>query len=500
MGGAIIQLVAYGVQDLYLTGDPDITFFKVIYRRHTNFAVESIEQKFSSRPNFGEKVTCTIGRTGDLIGQMMLHVRLPAVPKFFNEWGEEDLNRKFAWTNFVGYSLIKETTFEIGGKIIDKQYGEWLYIWEELTTRQDKASAKLTGNVPQMYEFSNGKNPYDLFIPLKYYFNRNTGLTLPLVALGSTDVKITFTFRRIDECCRIGPTYSILIDDPICPFKPGDYIAQTNGPETIHGYFINFDYLTKRLSYIKIVSPTACNKEFRTGIPIFNPIEPTEQVRPILGSTEIYEPTPIPPGLNFVATSLFVNYVFLDNAERIKYVRASHEYLIDQIQYNEALGIQSPNVGQNLNLSHPCKSHYWIAQLDSLNGCRTINDKYNFTDSVVRYPDARPFGKDLVKRASLILDGNKRFSTRDSIFFNLQEPYDRHYRGPTQGINMYSFCFNPEEHQPSGSMNMSKVDYVQMKMKLSTTINPQNICTIRSYTLSVNILRIFFGLGGIAFT
>lgn len=496
-GGAIVQLVAYGIQDLYLTGDPDITFFKVVYRRHTNFAVESIKQKFSSRADFGQKVTCTIGRTGDLIGQVLLHVRLPPVPKFFNEWGEEDSGRKFAWTNFIGYSLIKETTFEIGGKLIDRQYGEWLYIWEELTTRQNKGSAKLSGNVPQLYEFSNGKNPYDLYIPLKYYFNRNTGLTLPLVALSATDVKITFTFRRIEECCRVGPTYSIQLQDAICPFKPGDYIAQKNGSEVIHGYFINFDYLTKKLSYIKIVSTTAHQKEFRPDLPIFNPLCPDLVVLP--DCTEIYEPTVLPP-LSFVTSALYINYVFLDNDERIKYTRASHEYLIDQLQYNEAVGIQSPNVGQNLNLSHPCKAHYWVVQLDSLCGARTINDRYNFTDSVLRYPDGRLYGTDLVRSASLILDGNKRFSTRESGYFNLEEPYSRHYRGPTIGINMYSFCFNPEEHQPSGSMNMSKIEFLMMKMKLRPVINPQNMCTIRSYTLNLNILRIFFGLGGIAFT
>ena len=496
MTGAIIQLVAYGVQDLYLTGDPEITFFKIVYRRHTNFAQESVKQTFSATANFGEKVTCTIGRVGDLIGQMFLYVRLPAIPKFIDQCtGLEDLTRKFAWTRYIGYALIKETTFEIGGKLIDRQYGEWLYIWEQLTTRQDIGSDKLTGNIPYLYEFTNGKSAADLFIPLKYYFNRNNGLALPLIALASVDIKITFTFRRAEECYSLGPTHSIKLDSDICPFKPGDYIAQTIGCETIYGYYTHFDYLSKRLSYIKICSPTAVKRDFEPGYCIYNPIT---QISTMPVACEAYESTHMLP-ICFVNSWLYVNYIFLDSDERLKFARSTHEYLMEQIQYNQLIGIQSPNIGQNLNLSHPCKSHYWIAQLDSLVGPRTINDRFNFTSSPVRFPCGKFYGRDLVRKARLLLNGNNRFKTRSADFFNLTEPYSRHYRGPVPGINMYSFCFNPEESQPSGTCNMSKFDYIQMKQTLDRVINPQNTCTVRSYTLNYNILRIFFNLGGIAF-
>lgn len=504
MTGALIQLVAYGVQDLYLTGDPQITFFKIVYRRHTNFAVESVMQTFSAMPNFGEKATCTIGRVGDLIGQMFLYVRLPVIPPFINECtNEPDCVRKFAWVRSVGHAIIKETTFEIGGKLIDRQYGEWLYIWEQLSGRQDCGIDKLTGNVPELYDFTNGKRSYELFIPLKFYFNRNNGMALPLIALASVDVKITFTFRRADECYRIGPTYSIRMDADVVPFKPGDYICQTICGQTIYGYFIQFDYLTQQLFYIKIHSPTACNRCF-TGsdtpdCPIYNPIT-LEACAPAKCAVEIYESTCIPCPLQFVFACLYVNYIFLDSDERLKFARATHEYLIEQIQYNQLVGICSPNIQQNLNLSHPCKSHYWIAQLDGLVGHRTINDLFNFTSSVVRYPDGRLCGIDLVQSACLLLNGNNRFNTREAEFFNLEEPYSRHYRGPITGINMYSFCLHPEDFQPSGSINMSKIDYIVMKMCLDRVVCMQQTCTVRSYTLNYNVLRIFFNLGGLAFT
>lgn len=504
MTGALIQLVAYGVQDLYLTGDPEITFFKIVYRRHTNFAMESIKQTFSSTANFGEKVTCTIGRVGDLIGQMFLYVKLPAVPKFINECtGEEDSIKKFAWSRYIGYSLIKETTFEIGGKIIDKQYGEWLYIWEQLTTKQNIASDKLVGNIPELYDFTNGKSSADLFIPLKFYFNRNNGLSLPLIALASVDVKITFTFRRADECYRIGPTYSIKINADVVPFKSGDYIAQTVNGETIYGYYINFDYITQQLFYIKICNPCAIKKNFESGVDkcynIYNPINDMS-CTPAIHAIETYESTSLKVPMCFVHSWLYVNYIFLDTDERMKFARSTHEYLMEQIQYNQLIGIQSPNVGQNLNLSHPCKSHYWIAQLDSLVGHRTINDRFNFTSSPIRYPDGEFYGVNLIHKANLLLNGNNRFCTRKSDFFNVEEPYSRHYRSPAIGINMYSFCFNPEESQPSGSLNASKFDYIQMAMTLNNVINQQVTCSIRSYTLNYNVLRIFYNLGGIAFT
>lgn len=433
MTGAIVQLVAYGVQNLYLTADPQITFFKVVYRRHTNFACESIRQDFSSKADFGQKVTCTIGRTGDLIGQVFLYVKLPPVLPFFNlQTGCVDPIKKFAWVRYLGYALIKEMTFEIGGKLIDRSYGEWLYIWEQLTTTHFRGLNKMIGNVPEMFDFTNGKNSYDLYIPLKYYFCRYNGLALPLIALASVDVKLTFTFRPITECIRIGPTHSIKLTDRIVPFEPGDYIAQTTCTQTIYGYVIDFDYITQQLSYIKIQSPTASKQSFNSENKIFNPIT-CDTVQPYKCATEQIEDVRLCDHIHFISSWLYINYIFLDTDERYKFARSANEYLIDQIQFNKKIGIQSPNLGQNLNLSHPCKAHYWVAQLDSVVVRCGINDLFNYTDSPVRYPDGRFYGLDLVRKAKLLLNGNDRFHTRKSDFFNLTEPYSRQTRGPVPG-------------------------------------------------------------------
>lgn len=552
MAGGLIQLVAHGIQDIYLTGDPQITFFKLLYRRHTNFSMESIVQNFTSAANFGETVSCTLTRSGDLVGKIFLHVEIPAIPKFIDSsTGEEDEIKKIAWVQNLGYALIQEISIEIGGKLIDRQYGEWMYIWSELTNKQNRALDKMIGNIPSVYQFTNGKPGYKLYIPLEFWFCRNTGLSLPLTALSSSDVKIIVTFRKLEECYRIGPTHSIEIVEDIVPFKPGDYIEQTVKNQTIYGYVIGYNYLAKKLYYIKIVPPTATKKTFESiqDIAISNGIlnsnsnsnNTSNMTYRIYNVITRFHATPMPKcketmeQLNisfrpkFVNACLYVNFIYLDNDERSKFVKTNHEYLIEQIQFNQQVGVNSPNVKQKLALNHPCKSHYWILQMDSLVGVGTINDLYNYTTSPVHYPkddvyknnlpmdvlrnhsdcladpnshldnQHRFYGLNILESAKLMINGQARFKTRNSEYFNWIEPYEHHYRGPSAGIYTYSFAIYPEEIQPSSAINMSKIDDINMMMRLNNTITPQNMVKIRSYTVNYNILRIVFGLGGLAF-
>ena len=500
MAGGVLQIVAYGVQDLYLTGDPQITFFKIIYRRHTNFAIESVVQNFSSPANFGETVSCTLGRAGDLVGKIFLYVQIPPLPKFIDPYtGKEDEIKKMAWVNNLGYALIMDITIEIGGKPIDKQYGEWLYLWSQVSNKQDHGLNKMVGNIPEIYEFTNGKSSHELYIPLEFWFCRNYGLALPLISLSSSDVRLIVTFRRLEECYRIGPTHSITIVEDISPLKFGDYIEQTVNKQTIRGYVIDYDYITKKLYYIKIQSPSAIKKTFESGpdssYRIYNSLNKT-YVTP--SGKENMEQNVLPYKPKFVNAFFYVDYVYLDTAERNKFARSNFEYLIEQIQFNQEIGIKSPNVKQKLTLNHPCKAHYWIAQLDSLVGPGTINDLFNYTTSPIHY-HKKFYGKDMVQNAKLVTNGRERFNERTTEYFNLVEPYEHHRRGPNPGINVYSFSLNPEDHQPSSAMNMSEIEDIAMFMRLSNVVNPQNTAKIRSYTINYNILRIYFHLGGLAF-
>lgn len=208
--GGLLQLVAYGAQDVYLTANPSITFFKVVYRRHTNFAVESIQQFFTGNTNFNKKSTCEISRNGDLITQTLLEVDLPEV-KYTGDF-ENFGHVEFAWVRRIGHAIIDYTELEIGGSQIDKQYGDWLTIWYELTHEvgQEHGYAKMIGDIPVLTEISTLswdapennflKPAYRLYIPLQFYFCRNNGLALPLIALQYHQVKIYVLFRQAVQC------------------------------------------------------------------------------------------------------------------------------------------------------------------------------------------------------------------------------------------------------------------------------------------------------------
>ena len=157
MGGGIIQIAAYGPQDLFITNDPQITFFKVVYRRHTNFSIETIPQPFTHMPSFGRRATCIIGKNGDLIRNVILVAVLPRIPMFKDSDNNIDLITKFAWVRRVGYALIQSVEIEIGDTLIDKQYGDWLNIWNELTIPDDRNIEKMIGNVSELTDYTNGK-------------------------------------------------------------------------------------------------------------------------------------------------------------------------------------------------------------------------------------------------------------------------------------------------------------------------------------------------------
>lgn len=493
MAGGLIQLVAKGVPDLYLSGDPQITFFKILYRRHTNFSIESVVQNFGSPVDFGETVTCLISKSGDLVGKIFLYVEIPSLPKFINpETGEEDKIKKIAWVNNLGYALIKEISIEIGDQLIDKQYGEWLYIWSQVSNRQDHALNKMIGNVPLLYEFSNGKPGYKLYIPLEFWFCKNLGLSLPLVALASVDIKLTVTFRRLEECYRLGPTSSIEIEEVISPFQPGDYIKQTINNQTIYGYVIGYDFHQRKLYYIKVQSPAATRKSFEApntneDIIKYRIYHTTKYIycTPKKGTKEIIESTTLSYRPKIVNSYLYVDYVYLDKEERIKFAKSSHEYLIEQIQFNQEIMVNSTNIKQNLSLNNPCKAHYWVIQLDMLAIPGSINEIFNYTTPHL-YQDIN-----LLEDAKLLLNGHDRFSERGKEYFNWIVPYQFHYKGPKTGIYVYSFSLYPENLQPSSTINMSKIDEICMQMHLNGTIGIQNTAKIRSYTISYNVLRIF---------
>ena len=452
-----MQLVAYGAQDIYLTGNPQITFFKVVYRRHTNFSMEAIEQTFNGSADFGKRVTCTVSRNGDLMHRVYLQVTVPQV--------SVDDGKTFRWLNHLGHVLIKYAEVEIGGQRIDKHYGDWLHIWNELSQEAGKKAgyANMIGNVPALTAETTGAATnntlvpeMDLYIPLEFWFCRNPGLALPLIALQYHEVKINIEFRAASDCCA--------------------------------------------------------------------------------GESS---------GLSLAAASLFVDYIYLDTDERRRFAQVSHEYLIEQVQFTGDESVSSVSNKIKLNFNHPCKELIWVVQKDKV---LTVDDAsggkqwFNYTDAIDASPfsgnPADPYGDGLlmvvpeaateadgaypsstgvstgkvvqwaskdtgfnpVFSAKLQLNGHDRFSERMGRYFNLVQPYQHHTNVPKTGINVYSFGLKPEEHQPSGTCNMSRIDNATLQLTLTAATVDQDDAKVRVYATNYNVLRIMSGMGGLAYS
>ena len=435
MGGGLIQLVAYGSQDIYLTSEPEVTFFKAVYRRYTHFAIESIIQTYDGVADFGDTITVTIARNGDLVGNITLEAQLPDATPF----GVTGITGySFGWIQGVGNYLVRRTAISIGGQKIDEQYGAWMDVWSELT---------LNGSQVDGYGKMVGKNfnqgiyePYDitvspgnrLFIPLQYWFCRNPGLAIPLIALQYSDVKLDLSLEK----------YSRLL------------LATLNG-----------EYQTAN-----IVNPS---------------------VPPVLTSLKVYS-----------------EYYFLDSDERRKFAQNAHEYLIEQIQSQSGnvISIYREN-NIRINLNHPTKELVFFFNRN-ISNCPQ-ND-YSLGNNKIPNGTATDFAP--LYSMKLLINGHDRFKERPGEYFRLVQPYQHHSRIPSNYIYVYSFSLRPEEHQPSGTCNFTRIDNAHLSVifRNNTTIpgNQDSLpveeyAVLPSYTLlapSYNIFRVMGGMGGLAYS
>jgi hypothetical protein len=401
-----MQIVAHGAQDVYLTGNPQITFFKIVYRRYTNFAQESIEQPFSGGSvDFGRKVVCQVARNADLMYRTYLQVDLPALSQ---------TTGTVAWARNIGHVLISDVNIEIGGQQIDKHYGDYMHIWNQLTQTAEKQDgfSVMVGNTTVLTEPSASIPATTLYIPFHFWFCENAGLALPLIALQYHDVKFNLTFNSAANC----------------------YITDDNAVPS-------------------------------SGTPVIS------------------------------NATIYIDYIYLDTDERRQFAQVQHEYLIEQLQYSGAESFSSTNVNPKLNLNHPVKELIWVFQLDS-NVTNGANRWTDYTDSASNLANAF-LGNDVLNTAKLQLNGQDRFSVRPAAYFNIVQPYQHHTACPPTGIYVYSFALHPEQHQPSGSVNMSRIDNAVLNFTLTTGSATGQF---RLYARNNNVLRIMAGMGGLAYS
>ena len=462
MTGGLLQLVAKGIEDVYLTSDPHITFFKNIYKKHVLFSIESIRQNFNDKGNFGKKISCLISKSGDLIGNVILVITLPEIKKHMIN--EKSNNIQFSWNKKIGYSIVKKIEIEIGGKIIDENYGEWLNIWSELTYKKKDELNKVIGNIPELYNFSDEKDEYTLYIPLQFWFCKSYSLAIPIICLQHTDVKINVEFNDFDKCHSIIPTHTMEIENDFVNFDKYDYMIQNiKKDDARYGIFYDYDIITKKLYYNlisekdfesqKINTYSKMNNDEYPFNIINNPkdkynifsknnkswVQPKiticEENKDILNcSNRINKKSNI---INIKESYLIIDYIYIDQEHRNQFLNNSHEYLIEQIQFTGEKIIESNHLNINLNFINPVKSIFWTIQKNSM---YESNDLFNYTNEPLYDSENNPKGISLIKEQSINLSEKKRISEREYQYFNYVQAY-QHFNNIQEGINMYSFSF-----------------------------------------------------------
>jgi hypothetical protein len=439
MGGGLLQLVAYGAQDAYITGNPQITFWKGLYKRHTNFAMEPFRINFSGQAQWGTKQTAIIGRHADLLYSTYLQVELPQKDKN---------NVNYIWNNeasSLGFNLISRIELDIGGQIIDRLYSEWLFLWSNLTSDFFKAYKRIglisgdcvTSGATALRnsagcQTTTGRQakPNVFYVPLDFFFTKNPGAALPLIALQYHEVKINVYWNTAE-------------------FIAGNFVSTASG---------------NGLANLPQASSAA----------------------------------------------LYVDYIYLDTEERRRMAQASHEYLIEQVQFNEDKGIVGANNRIDLTFNHPVKEVVWVVQPSYYRDCSLMK---GFTGDQTRL---KPFTFDLdpVYEQWIQINGQDRLDRRYGSYYSKVQAY-QHHSGSANliaafdgigsgGVYSYSFALKPEENQPSGTCNFSRIDTATIVMNFDNTAisdNPDNEnWDVRVYAVNYNVLRVMSGMGGLAYS
>ena len=419
MAGGLMQLVAYGAQDVYLTGNPKVTFFQAVYKRHTNFAMENIEQTVNGTASNSGRVSVTIARNGDLVSDMYVELKAKAaVLKTATAAGALD----DCW---AAERAIKDVELSIGGQRIDKHYQRWWRLYSELYLDESKKATwgKMT---------SPAVNDGQMFLPLIFFFNRNPGLALPLIALQYHEVRLDFDLSSEFSSYSDGTTFKV-----------------------------------------------------------------------------------------------WANYIYLDTEERRRFAQKGHEYLIEQVQHTgtDALATAGNTKQIRLSYNHPVKELVFCADRGSVSAANlwnfTSTDVFVTTDAGAQLasglssvtPTALSGAPQLIvtegaaawtEEASgpvdtfkLVLNGQDRFKEQTGKYFNAVQPFQHHTGSPVPGVYAYSFALKPEEHQPTGTCNFSRIDNAQVAIKTKAGATATNL---NMFAVNYNVLRIQSGMGGLAFS
>ena len=469
-GGALMQLVAYGAQDVYLTGDPKVTFFQTAYKRHTNFAMETIQQTVSGNPNPGGLASVTLSRSGDLVGDM--YVILQPTSSSYSNLTSNNSVADMAWVAERAFASVEVF---IGGQSIDKHYQLWFRLYAEVFLNDTKKQnyGKLTSCPSPSNSIT---SPSYVYLPLIFWFNRNPGLFLPLVALQYHEVRIDFS---------ISPQYaSYFGTNPFSVFANYVYLDTVERDRVAK---TGHEYLIEQVQHVNA-----------------DPV----------GSTNENTPSVIRMQYNHPVKELIWCYQTpsaLSNPNSLWNFSSSVSNVNVTVDPSKLAGSQAPfspaHIGSPvLYVPAPFSSNLYSNQTCSNVAGVTMNVQSNVLSGNVFWVESgipvtssnTVYGQEVgpLHQAKIILNGTDRFVPQYGKYFNQYQTYQYHAGIPYPGIYVYSFALKPEELQPSGACNFSRIDMAQISVNLKTGMPA---LSQQMFAVNYNILRIQSGLGGLAF-
>lgn len=567
MPGGLIQIATYGSQDLFLTGTPEITFFKVVYRRYTNFSMESIRINFDDPTGFGKNSSCIIPSIGDLMHKVYLEVILPEID-FKRLIPQDTTDLEIAYnTSKANYKIVTDF-MDINKRAFLSAYE--IYIAENSDDTENMiqevqrifnepgASTKindfkelltLTTNVPFTYSevsmdeivrtFDASDKKEQLFAAMEigivksirtqnYFFIDLRTKSNELSESKNNNVKFAWVekighaiFESVEVRIggsRIDKHYSDWINiwyelsgkkdmDKIYNNLIGniDILTEFNREKKpkyilkipLQFWFCRFSGLSLPLVALEY-HDVSLHVKFR-NIEDVSYIEPNVEIKYINDDGLMLDEVPSETGLD-ISANLLIDYIYLDSPERRRFAQSSHEYLIEQLQILEKENVTEPKIRCVIrNFVHPSKELIWIAQRAkytiNINGNTKLQwYNYSINDNGTGNP---------IAYSSIDFHSYNRVLKLDYHYFNYVQPYESHQRTPSDGINMYAFSIFPEEHQPSGTANLSRLSHIALNLEFDKSLFPDNqipdVLNVRIYTRNLNILRFISGLSGLAY-
>ncbi len=522
MGGGLLQLVAYGAQDAYLTGNPHITFWKILYKRHTNFAIEAMRVNFTGAPVYGQRLVANVNRNADLVWKTYVEVTLPDTTTMTNPiYWSSGLQRR------LGYALLKKIELEIGGQVIDTHYGEWLFLWENLTADYDTSvkldsmvGGNLGGNVSSL-STCRGR-PGVLYVPLQFWFCRNPGLALPLIALQYHEVRFNITLGSATDLVQKSTGYSTVAAaaaalpqlQDIALYLDYVYLdvdERRRFAQESHEYLIDqLQYgLPQSITTSSARIDLTLNHPVKELIWVFQDMRKTDCGSTLTASAGYTQPFTYDDIVNRCRLQL-------NGQDRFDERYGDYFYKVQPYQHHTG-GAFWPTRNSTVSIANTAA----VPVTATITTGTITGNVLNVTaitgtplteNMLVTGTDIPPgifivdYGSGSGGTGTYQLSGSVAGTLTVNGAIASASNVSQNGFGVINPINVYSFAVQPEEHQPSGTCNFSRIDNATLVFDsivstgVGTYPSKDYPYVFRIFAVNYNIFRIMSGMGGLAYS